>query len=305
MRNLAIWACLIVTPAAALLSANDDKSEKPGEDPRLTVERIFASGEFHAKGLSAKWAKDGDGYLTVEGSKIVRHDAATGETSTIVSAVDLTPPGESNPLPINSYAFSKSGDYLLVYTNSKRVWRQNSRGDYWVLDRSAHELRKLGGDAPPSTLQFAKLAPTGSRAAFVRDNNLYVEDLRSGQITELTSDGSDIVINGTFDWVYEEELQLRDGFRWSDDGRSIAYWQIDTSGVREFTMINNNGRIVREDDHIRPIRRPARSIRSAVRGSSTSRRARRNGSICRVTGATTTLHGWSGFPVHAICFCNN
>ena len=239
MRNLAIWACLIVTPAAALLSANDDKSEKPGEDPRLTVERIFASGEFHAKGLSAKWAKDGDGYLTVEGSKIVRHDAATGETSTIVSAVDLTPPGESNPLPINSYAFSKSGDYLLVYTNSKRVWRQNSRGDYWVLDRSAHELRKLGGDAPPSTLQFAKLAPTGSRAAFVRDNNLYVEDLRSGQITELTSDGSDIVINGTFDWVYEEELQLRDGFRWSDDGRSIAYWQIDTSGVREFTMINN------------------------------------------------------------------
>ena len=64
-------------------------------------------------------------------------------------------------------------------------------------------------------------------------------DLRNGGITALTSDGNDSIINGTFDWVYEEELHLRDGFRWSDDGQSIAYWQIDTRGVREFTMINN------------------------------------------------------------------
>ena len=69
--------------------------------------------------------------------------------------------------------------------------------------------------------------------------NLFVENLRNGGITALTSDGSDSIINGTFDWVYEEELHLRDGFRWSDDGQSIAYWQIDTRGVREFTMINN------------------------------------------------------------------
>ena len=239
MRNLAIWACLIVILTGRLVQANDGEADKKAEDSRLTVERIFASGEFHAKGLSAKWAEDGDGYLTIEGSEIVRHDAATGEKSTVVSAADLTPPGESTPLKIDSYAFSDTGDRLLVYTNSKRVWRRNTLGDYWVLDRSGHELRKLGGDAPPSSLQFAKLAPEGSKVAYIRENNLYVEDLLNGEITALTTGGSETVINGTFDWVYEEELGLRDGFRWSGDGQSIAYWQIDTSGVREFTMIDN------------------------------------------------------------------
>jgi len=239
MRNLNQWICLILISACHFTEATEEKAEKKAETPKLTVERIYASGEYKAKGFSARWAEDGDGYLTVDGSDIVRHDAATGDKSTIVPAADLIPPGESSPLKISSYAFSESGDYVLIYTNSKRVWRQNTRGDYWVLDRSGHELRQLGGDAAPSTLQFAKLSPTGAKAAYVRENNLYVEDLRNGEITALTTDGSETVINGTFDWVYEEELQLRDGFRWSEDGQLIAYWQIDTDDVRQFTMINN------------------------------------------------------------------
>lgn len=239
MRYPRILPCLILLLASALLQAGEKESADKPDPSRLTVQRIFASGEFNAKGLSARWADDGDAYLTVEGSSIVRHDAATGDKTVVVSKADLTPPGESSPLKINDYAFSKAGDYLLVYTNSKRVWRRNTRGDYWVLDRSAHELRQLGGDAAPSSLQFAKLSPAGPVAAYVRENNLYVEDLRSGRVTALTSDGNGMVINGTFDWVYEEELQLRDGFRWSDDGQFIAYWQIDTSGVRKFTLIDD------------------------------------------------------------------
>jgi dipeptidyl-peptidase-4 len=230
---------LALVLAYGLVLAGENEAGKKADESKLTIERIFASGELNAKGLAARWADDGDGYLAVDGSSIVRHDAATGDKNVVVAEADLTPPGQSTPLAINDYAFSKSGDYLLVYTNSKRVWRQNSRGDYWALDRSAHELRKLGGDAAPATLQFAKLSPTEAKAAYIRENNLYVEDLRSGKITALTSDGSETVINGTFDWVYEEELHLRDGYRWSDDGQRIAYWQIDTSGVRQFTMINN------------------------------------------------------------------
>src|SRR4029077_16046231 len=102
---------------------------------------------------------------------------------------------------------------LLLYTNSKRVWRTNSRGDYWVLERSSRELFKLGGDAPPSTLMFAKFSRDGQRVAYVRERNIYVEDLPSRRITQLTTNHSPDIINGTFDWVYEEEFSLRDGFR--------------------------------------------------------------------------------------------
>ena len=73
----------------------------------------------------------------------------------------------------------------------------------------------------------------------MRENNLYVEDLASGAITQLTMDGSRTMINGTFDWVYEEELGLRDGWRWSPDGASIAYWQLNADEVRDFDLINN------------------------------------------------------------------
>ena len=79
----------------------------------------------------------------------------------------------------------------------------------------------------------------GGRVAYVRENNLYVEELTSGAITQLTHDGSRTIINGTFDWVYEEEFGDRDGFRWSPDGRKLAYWQLDAAGVRDFALINN------------------------------------------------------------------
>ena len=96
-------------------------------------------------------------------------------------------------------------------------------------------------DAKPSTLMFAKFSPDGGRVAYVRENNLYVEDLASGAITPLTTDGSRTMINGTFDWVYEEELMnyYADGWRWSPDGASIAYWQLNADSVRNFTLVNN------------------------------------------------------------------
>ncbi|MGH7646462.1 MAG: S9 family peptidase, partial [Gemmatimonadales bacterium] len=118
------------------------------------------------------------------------------------------------------------------------VWRTNTRGDYWVLDRSTWTLTRLGGDGLAATLMFAKFSPDGGRVGWVRygEYNLYVEDLGTGRITKLTGDGSRTTINGTFDWVYEEELDLRDGWRWSPDGQWIAYWQLDATGVRDFPL---------------------------------------------------------------------
>ena len=229
--------CLLLVRGSAL--ADDEP------DPTLlTLDRIYGKREFGSKRLSARWLDDADAYLTVEkaeggGQEIVRHDALTGVKQTLVTASDLSPTFNSSPITIDAYAFSADQSRVLIYTNSKRVWRQNTRGDYFVLDRSSHELTQLGGDASPSSLMFAKFSPSGAQVAYVLENDLYLEHVATHRITRLTTRESPEIINGTFDWVYEEELFLRDGFRWSPDGKSIAYWQLDTSRVRHVTLVDN------------------------------------------------------------------
>src|SRR5262245_43341246 len=167
-----------VTWAWAIAAGNDDSS-------KLSVRRIYGSHEFEPEVVSIHWLADSSGYCTREpsadsagGRDVVLHDPATGKSTILVPAAHLIPPGESTPLTVDDYAFSRDRCRLLVFTNSKRVWRTNARGDYWVLDRGSRELRKLGGDAPPASLSHAKLAPDGQQVAYVRGNNLYVEDLR-------------------------------------------------------------------------------------------------------------------------------
>ena len=156
-----------------------------------------------------------------------------------MTASQLVAPGTAGPLKIEDFVLSADAARVLIFTNSKKVWRQNTRGDYWVLDRPKGTLRKLGTAAPASTLMFAKFSPDASRIAYVRGNDLYVEDLGNGQVRALTRDGSATVTNGTSDWVNEEELDLRDAFRWSPDGKRIAFWQFDTTGVEIYTLVND------------------------------------------------------------------
>jgi dipeptidyl-peptidase-4 len=211
------------------------------------LQRIFDSGAFAPKPFGpARWIRNGDAFTTLEASTaipgsrdIVEHNTATGARTVLVAAAQLKPPKADKPLTIEDYRWDRDYQRLLIFTESKRTWRTNSRGDYWLYDRKASTLKKLGGDAPASSLLFAKFSPDGASVAYVRENNLYVEDLASGAIRPLTTDGSATLVNGTSDWVYEEELNLRDGFRWSPDGRSIAFWQFDLSNVPQFTLINN------------------------------------------------------------------
>ncbi|MEI8019102.1 MAG: DPP IV N-terminal domain-containing protein, partial [Schlesneria sp.] len=213
----------------------------------LTVARIFSAEEFQEEKLGLiTWSKMGGAYFTLQRSKgtgdgqaLVRVDAASGKEEVVVPASAFIPAGESNPLSVDGFTFSADESKLLIYTNSRRVWRLNTRGDYWILDVATRELKKLGGDAAPSTLMFAKFSPDGSRVAFVLAHNLYVQNVRDLQITALTTDGSVRLINGTADWVNEEELMIRDGYRWSPDGKSIAFWNFDTTLVEDFHLIDN------------------------------------------------------------------
>lgn len=213
----------------------------------LTLDRIFSGGEFSSeRSGGVQWLEDGSGYTVLESSQdvdrgrdIVRYDPATGKREILVSANLLVPAGESDALAVQGYSWSKGMKKLLIYTNSQRVWRRNTRGDYWVLDMGNEKLFQLGGEAQPSSLMFAKFSSGGDRVAYVVKNNIFVEDVDTGRILQLTFDGSETIINGTSDWTYEEEFGIRDGFRWSPDGNHIAFWQFDSSRVGEFTMINN------------------------------------------------------------------
>lgn len=249
--------CIVAAWLVLFVGLNSARAVLPPETPdpaRLTLDRIFASEEFKGEPVSkVKWL-EGGAYTTLQPSKIhqeqgskgtspkamndiVRVDAS-GKREVLVSAEQLVPTNAKEPLAIQDYEFSKDHDLALIYTNSVKVWRQNTRGDYWTFRRSTGKLAKLGGDAVASTLMFAKLSPDGTRVGYVRENNLFVEPAEGGTATRLTSDGTHEVINGTFDWVYEEEFSCRDGWRWSPDGRQIAYWQLNTNGVKTFTLVD-------------------------------------------------------------------
>jgi dipeptidyl-peptidase-4 len=241
----ATLAVFIVASGFALpLTTRADERESAAK----LVARTMFNPDFRVKTFrGGEWLGGGDSYLATEpsasgsGSDIVRYQTATGAREILVSASRLIPAGEKTPLSVENYTMSSDGRQVLVFTNSKTVWRQNTRGDYWVLDLKSGALRKLGGDAPASSLMFAKFSPNNTKVGYVRSNNVYAEDLASGQITQLTRDGSDTIINGTSDWVNEEEFGIRDGFEWSPDSRAIAFWQFNTSGVRNFTLIYDLG----------------------------------------------------------------
>ena len=208
--------------------------------PELTLEDIYVKGTFRARGVpQPTWMEDGRSYSALTEKGLVRVDAATLAETVIVPQAAFVPEGAAHPLRVEDYTWSEDKTKLVIYTNSRRVWRRNTRGDYWLLDVAAGSVRQLGKGLEPSRMMYGKLSPAGDRFAYVYYNNLYVEDVATGERRQLTFDGGDVMVNGNFDWVYEEELSCYDGWRWSPDGRKIAYWHSDTGGTGTFLMIDN------------------------------------------------------------------
>ncbi len=210
------------------------------QDAQLSNETIWGSNAFASQLVTITWAPDGEHFTHIRqetgGTDLVRVNARTGGEDVMVRGFDLVLPGEREPIAIEEYSFSSDRRKLLIFTNSARVWRQNTKGEYFVWDFNRRQL------TPASTRSgyqmFAKLSYDGTQVAFVRDNNIFVTNLRTGEERALTDDGTEDIINGTSDWVYEEELDLRDAFRWSPDGSNIAFWRFDQSPIETFYMID-------------------------------------------------------------------
>ncbi len=228
----------------------------------LTNELLYEDYEYNPKRPGAiRWDSEGSKFTALETAEgfegaelekdqygndikiyeeIVHYDPSTLERTVLISLEQLTPEGSENALVVDDYQWSKDESMLLVYTDAEYVWRDKTRGEYWVLDIENDELWKLGAsDLEPSQMMFGKFSPDNSKFAYVYLNNIYVQDLKTREITALTKDASDTIINGLFDWAYEEEFGIQDGFRWSPDSQSIAYWQFDTSAAQDFYIINN------------------------------------------------------------------
>ncbi|OWP63547.1 S9 family peptidase [Hymenobacter amundsenii] len=253
------------------------------------VLQLAALGAAHAQGPSfgggLQWTQDGNGYLKTDSDEIVQIDARD-ETKRVVliSKAQLTPAGQTEPLQVRRFALSENGQKIILNTNTRKVWRYDSRGDFWVFDMATKTLRQVGKDRPGSSLMFAKFSPDARKVAYVSEHNLYVEDLATGTATALTTDGTKSLINGTFDWVYEEELNCRDGFRWAPDGHALAYWQLDAGQTKNYLMLNTT-------DQLYPFTVP---VEYPVVGEDPSRA--RIG-VVPVTGGATT---WMQIPGDAV-----
>jgi dipeptidyl-peptidase 4 len=190
----------------------------------ITVEDIWSKGTFRTKGVSGfNFMKDGKHYAKTEGKRIVKMDITTGKEAGTVY---------ESPIEFEDYAFNSDESKILLATEGEAIYRRSSRAFYKIWDG------KTVSDLYPNLKQNnPQFNPQGTMVAFTADNNLYVKDLQSGNVRQLTTDGkNNHIINGFCDWVYEEELSFTRAFEWSPDGTTIAFLRFDETAVPEFSM---------------------------------------------------------------------
>ncbi|HUF70042.1 MAG TPA: S9 family peptidase [Longimicrobiales bacterium] len=205
---------------------------------QLTVEQIFST-EYAAGTPSVTYSPDGRHLTSLVRSNSlidVWIERVGGAAERLVDGATLIPEGESGPVIIEEFTWSRDGSRALIFANSQRVWRRNTKGTYYVWDRASGRtvpVSRAGG-----LQSFATFSPDAQRVAWVRDSDIWVSDPFAGRELRLTQDGGGDIINGTTDWVHEEELDLSHAFRWSPDGQRIAFWRFDQSPIEPFLMLD-------------------------------------------------------------------
>lgn len=201
------------------------------QNKQITLEDIWADGKFYPKSVNAvRWMKAGQYYSKLKDNKIIKNDVATGEEiETILDGSGLSP-----EVKIGGYSFSADEKQILLMTERESIYRRSYKAEYFVYNFGTKQLTKLSENGKQS---YATFSPNGYKVAFVRENNLFVVDLSNMKETQLTTDGKfNHIINGSADWVYEEEFSFAKAFFWSPDSRKIAYQSFNETEVPEYNM---------------------------------------------------------------------
>ena len=205
----------------------------------LTLDRLF-NNEFEAKSYGPiQWLNDGSGYTLTEANEIIKYSSETGKREILIPSWRFIPPGETKPISLNNYSWSSNGARILIFTNTRFASFEGCmypescgiKGDYWVLDLYLWSWIKICEEAPPQSLNDAKFSPDGLKVSFIRDNNLFVEDLTCFKTTQITTSPSEKIFNG--------KGRGGNGYNWSPDSKYIVYVQVDFTDIPNFYMIDN------------------------------------------------------------------
>lgn len=209
----------------------------------ISVESIYKTYQFYPKSVNGfNGMKDGQHFTQVSGNLITKHRITAYKESgeTILNLSDLIVNGE--PLSVDDYSFNEDETKLLLMTDMNSVYRHSYSAYFYIYDLKTKTLEELDNSDDPQTL--ATFSPDGKQVAYIRSNNLYIKDLVSKKISAITTDGErNEIINGTTDWVYEEEFAITQAFGWSQDSKFIAFLKFNESNVKEFTMEYNVGEL--------------------------------------------------------------
>ncbi len=207
---------------------------------KFTVEEIFTNRNFYGSSLSqVKWFDGGKKFSFIKfdaetkSIALFEHDLKTGTESKIVSGSELKLEETDKPFMISNYEWLPDNKNIL-FTGVLPARKIKSGGAFYLYNKETKEFSVLA-DSEEEQINI-NFSPDGKKAAFVRGNNIFLIDLKTKVETQLTFDGSEVILNGHFDWVYEEEFHIINGIEWSPDSKRIAFWRLDQSNVPEIKI---------------------------------------------------------------------
>ena len=234
MNKSTIFLRFLPTLLLSSLLIAQDKEE-------LTLEDIFSSNVYVAEKVeNIRWFPEGNAFTYTDSNNtdqlidIYKHEVESGNTSLLLPGIELKYNNE--PIKMSDYSWTNDGKYLLIEGPEKEIWRHSRQAPYFLYEVETKKITALGNN--DTNLRNVKLSPDGSMVGFVREHNIYIADVKNGEEKQLTFDGNTNILNGEFDWVYEEEFSIADGWHWSPDGKKIAFWKFDQSRVKEFSMVD-------------------------------------------------------------------
>jgi len=226
MKHLLI-IILLITATFASKSQNVEKTD-------ITVADLYQTYSFYPKsvyGLTSM--NDGLHYTTLIGDSVIaKYSYKTGnKVADLVLVKDFNNEAIKG---ISNYKFNNDETKIIFYINRERIYRRSFNAEYFVWDINAKKLFAVSNNGPQ---RLATISPDGKKIAFIRNNNIHITELTSGNEIQITNDGEwNKIINGAPDWVYEEEFEYNQAFDWSPDGKFLAYCKFDESGVQMFNM---------------------------------------------------------------------